>query len=115
MLKDLPKILCVVFLGRLGNELFQFASTLGLALAQNRTPVFVDAKVLPKVKTNKKKEMLPSFFYLSFLGVVFLLIFYYNSCCFYCHYFLLRSFVLFLTLFGGLGCFFIFFLGGAVF
>lgn len=43
------KLLCHSFMGRLGNELFQYASTLGLALTLNRTPVFLNAKHIPRV------------------------------------------------------------------
>ncbi|XP_070202435.1 galactoside alpha-(1,2)-fucosyltransferase 2-like isoform X2 [Littorina saxatilis] len=43
------KLLCVRFTGRLGNELFQYASTLGLALTLHRTPVFIGSVHLPSV------------------------------------------------------------------
>ena len=43
------KLLCHSFTGRLGNELFQYSATLGLALTLNRTPVFLNAKHIPSV------------------------------------------------------------------
>ena len=43
------KLLCHSFTGRLGNELFQYSATLGLALTLNHTPVFLKAKHLPRV------------------------------------------------------------------
>ncbi|KAK7105258.1 galactoside alpha-(1,2)-fucosyltransferase 2-like [Littorina saxatilis] len=43
------RLLCHWFTARLGNELFQFASTLGLALTLNRTPVFFGSHHLPNV------------------------------------------------------------------
>lgn len=43
------KLLCHTFKGRLGNELFQYSSTMGLALTLNRTPVFLGGKYLPTV------------------------------------------------------------------
>ncbi|KAK7106226.1 galactoside alpha-(1,2)-fucosyltransferase 2-like [Littorina saxatilis] len=43
------KLLCVRFTGRLGNELFQYASTLGLALTLHRTPVFIGSVHLTSV------------------------------------------------------------------
>ncbi|KAK7503742.1 hypothetical protein BaRGS_00004865, partial [Batillaria attramentaria] len=49
------KLLCHKFTGRLGNELFQYASILGLALAMNRTAVFIRSQSLEKVfKTSTK-------------------------------------------------------------
>ncbi|KAL8616139.1 hypothetical protein ACOMHN_066626 [Nucella lapillus] len=44
-----PKLLCVSFTGRLGNELFEYASTLGLALTLNRAPVFQGSVQLSSV------------------------------------------------------------------
>ncbi|KAK7105587.1 galactoside alpha-(1,2)-fucosyltransferase 2-like isoform X2 [Littorina saxatilis] len=43
------RVLCHRFAARLGNELFQYASTLGLALTLNRTPVFLGSHHLPNV------------------------------------------------------------------
>ncbi|XP_076457487.1 galactoside 2-alpha-L-fucosyltransferase Sec1-like [Babylonia areolata] len=50
--KEPPKLLCVYFTGRLGNELFEFASTLGLALTFNRTPVFLSSSAVSKALKN---------------------------------------------------------------
>ena len=47
--KTAKKLLCHRFRGRLGNELFQYSATLGLALTMNRMPVFLGAVYLPKV------------------------------------------------------------------
>ncbi|KAL8564586.1 hypothetical protein ACOMHN_032142 [Nucella lapillus] len=44
-----PKLLCVHISGRLGNELFEYASTLALSLALNRTAVFLYSKHLHNV------------------------------------------------------------------
>ncbi|KAK7485987.1 hypothetical protein BaRGS_00022739 [Batillaria attramentaria] len=35
-----PRVLCVTFVGRLGNQLFQYAAVLGLSLKLNRIPVY---------------------------------------------------------------------------
>ena len=43
------KLLCIYFTGRFGNELFQFASGLGLAMTMNRTAVFIGSHILPTV------------------------------------------------------------------
>lgn len=43
------RLLCHGFVCELGNELFQYASVLGLAFAMNRTAVFMGSKVLDKV------------------------------------------------------------------
>ncbi|XP_070188950.1 galactoside alpha-(1,2)-fucosyltransferase 2-like [Littorina saxatilis] len=40
-------VLCKRFTGRLGNELFEYASTLGLALTLKRLPVFLGSHYLP--------------------------------------------------------------------
>ncbi|KAK7105255.1 galactoside alpha-(1,2)-fucosyltransferase 2-like [Littorina saxatilis] len=46
---NFTRVLCHRFKGRLGNELFQYASTLGLALTLNMTPVFLGSQHLPYV------------------------------------------------------------------
>ncbi|KAK7096193.1 galactoside alpha-(1,2)-fucosyltransferase 2-like [Littorina saxatilis] len=43
---NFTRVLCVNFAGRLGNELFEYASTLGLALTLKRTPVFLGSHQL---------------------------------------------------------------------
>ncbi|XP_070188949.1 galactoside alpha-(1,2)-fucosyltransferase 2-like [Littorina saxatilis] len=46
------RVLCVYFTGRLGNELFEYASTLGLALTLKRLPVFLGSQYLPFTLTS---------------------------------------------------------------
>lgn len=51
-----PKLICHYFTGRLGNQLFQYASIQGLALAMNRTAVFIGDAALDMVLKNSTKH-----------------------------------------------------------
>ncbi|KAK7501365.1 hypothetical protein BaRGS_00007490 [Batillaria attramentaria] len=60
VLDEYPKLICHYFTGRLGNEMFQYASILGLAYATNRTAVFMRSEqldtVLEKPTTHPTKQ-----------------------------------------------------------
>nr|KAG5709716.1 hypothetical protein BaRGS_027741 [Batillaria attramentaria] len=61
VLSDSPKLICHTFTGRLGNEMFQYASILAIAHANNRTPVLIGSEQLDKVlrtpTTHPTKQM----------------------------------------------------------
>ncbi|XP_025081382.1 galactoside 2-alpha-L-fucosyltransferase 2-like isoform X2 [Pomacea canaliculata] len=46
------KVLCISFIGRLGNQLFQYASLLGIALKTKRIPVYLGKTLLSDVLRN---------------------------------------------------------------
>ncbi|XP_025092522.1 galactoside 2-alpha-L-fucosyltransferase 2-like [Pomacea canaliculata] len=46
------KVLCISFVGRLGNQLFQYASLLGIALRTKRIPVYLGKTLLSDVLRN---------------------------------------------------------------
>ncbi|XP_025092523.1 galactoside 2-alpha-L-fucosyltransferase 2-like [Pomacea canaliculata] len=46
------KVLCISFIGRLGNQLFQYASVLGIALRTKRIPVYLGETFLSDVLRN---------------------------------------------------------------
>lgn len=59
----MPKLICHEFFGRLGNEMFQYASVLGLTFTMNRISIFRSAKHLfrilktPAQDPSRQKEL----------------------------------------------------------
>ncbi|KAK0042566.1 hypothetical protein Bpfe_028017 [Biomphalaria pfeifferi] len=49
MVKEAPLSLMVQLNHRIGNQMFMYASTIGLARAQNRMPVFIEGRNLSRM------------------------------------------------------------------